>query len=225
MPVGTTLVKAPTSRVRLGHARVEITPPVGIYHRMWGAARHDRATGVHRPVYADVLAGGPVTASPDMPRAAPQAQYVRAFLDLVGLARQDHEPMVQAMAEASGLPPEAVVVTHSHSHSAGWLVPDRVALPGGDLIPSYLAELRRRLAGATREALAALQPATISYARGTCHMAANRDYWDAARGAYSCGFNPDAPAGASATDSLGPLADDTLLAARIAGDDGKLVAT
>ena len=28
---------------------------MGIYHRMWGAARHDRATGVHRPLLGDVL--------------------------------------------------------------------------------------------------------------------------------------------------------------------------
>ena len=39
----------PTSRVRFGLARADITPPVGIYHRLWGAARHSQATGVHRP--------------------------------------------------------------------------------------------------------------------------------------------------------------------------------
>ncbi len=52
----TTIVPSPTSRLRVGHARADITPPVGIYHRLWGAARHDRATGVHRPLLADVLA-------------------------------------------------------------------------------------------------------------------------------------------------------------------------
>jgi hypothetical protein len=44
-------------------------------------------------------------------------------------------------------------------------------------------------------------------------MAANRDYWDAERGAFSCGFNPDAPA------------DDTVLVARVTGDDGRTTAT
>ena len=33
----------------------DITPPVGIYHRMWGAATHDRATGVHKPLLATLL--------------------------------------------------------------------------------------------------------------------------------------------------------------------------
>ena len=50
--MSTTTVLTPTSRVRLGHARVDITPPVGIYHRMWGAARHDQSTGIHRPLLA-----------------------------------------------------------------------------------------------------------------------------------------------------------------------------
>ena len=34
---------------------MRITPPIGIYHRMWGAALHDKATGVHRPLTATLL--------------------------------------------------------------------------------------------------------------------------------------------------------------------------
>src|SRR4051812_48253633 len=45
----------PQTRCVLGFARADITPPVGIYHRMWGAAKHDQATGVHRPLTATAL--------------------------------------------------------------------------------------------------------------------------------------------------------------------------
>ena len=48
-------VLTPQSRCLAGVARCDITPPVGIYHRMWGAALHDRSTGVHRPLEATLL--------------------------------------------------------------------------------------------------------------------------------------------------------------------------
>src|SRR5882672_3687654 len=38
-------VNTPQSRCRFALAWADITPPVGIYHRMWGAAKHERALG------------------------------------------------------------------------------------------------------------------------------------------------------------------------------------
>src|SRR5437868_8404504 len=39
----------------LGVAREDITPPLGIYARNWGAAKHDVAEGIHRPLTATAL--------------------------------------------------------------------------------------------------------------------------------------------------------------------------
>jgi hypothetical protein len=39
-----------------GLARTDITPPVGIFCRNWGAALHDTAQGVHRPLFVTALA-------------------------------------------------------------------------------------------------------------------------------------------------------------------------
>ena len=182
--MNTTTVRTPTSRLRLGHARADITPPVGIYHRLWGAARHDRATGVHRPVEADVLALGPVGSA-----GAPQ--LVRALLDLAGLVQSQHATMVRALAEGAGMAPEQVVLTYSHSHSSGWFVPDRIPLPGGELIPGYLEELESRLRSTAAEAAGRMRSTTVCYASGFSNMAANRDYRDEERGIYACGLNPD----------------------------------
>ena len=40
-----THVETPQSRCRVAFASADVTPPVGMYHRMWGAALHDRSTG------------------------------------------------------------------------------------------------------------------------------------------------------------------------------------
>ena len=43
-------------RALMGVARRDITPLTGIYARMWGAAKHDCAEGVHRPICLTALA-------------------------------------------------------------------------------------------------------------------------------------------------------------------------
>ena len=200
-----TIQRSPTSRVRLGVARTEITPPVGIYHRMWGAARHDRSTGVHRPLVGDVLAFGAL--------AGNSVDLIRVYLDGVGLAQPQHNELARILAEAGGVPLERVIITYSHTHSGGVFYPDRIPLPGGELIPAYLAQLGERLATACRQAVAAFQPVVITYAIGRCDLAANRDYWDDAFNGHVCGFNPDVPA------------DDTVLVARVTDSDRRLLAT
>lgn len=203
--MSTTSQHPPTSHLRFGLARADITPPVGIYHRMWGAARHDQSSGVHRPLLADVMAFGPVDGD--------EPALIRAQIDLVGLVQEQHEEMLQAMSEAARVPSDQVLITYSHTHAAGILGPDRFALPGGDKIPPYLAELRSKLADACGQAVATMQEAIVTYARGCCDMAANRDYWDEENQIYACGFNPDAPA------------DDTVVVARISDRSGQLLAT
>ncbi len=197
-----TLQHTPSSVLRMGIGRADITPPVGIYHPMWGAARHHRATGVHRPLVADVVCFAPA--------GGDGGGWVQVQLDMVGLAAGLYGDLQAAVAAAAGIPTEQVILACSHTHSGGLFSPDRVALPGGELIGPYLAEVRARVVAATQAAVADLRPATLTYAQGRCSLAGNRDYWDADRGIYACGYNPDAPA------------DDTVLVIRATGDDGAL---
>jgi hypothetical protein len=137
---------------------------------MWGAASHDKAAGVHRPLFADALAL--------LPSGGDGPGLLRLLIDLVGLGKNELDALTQTAADASGIPVENVVVTFSHTHSAGWMTPDRIPLPGGDLIPGYLADLNAAVARISREAVEKAQDALISYAAGRCGMAANRDCWD-----------------------------------------------
>lgn len=201
----TTTFPTPTSRLRAGHARIDITPPVGMYHPMWGAARHHRATGVHRPLYADVLALASLEGGPPL---------IRIQMDHVGMDDEQQQELVARLSAATGAPPENVLTTFSHTHSSGNFARNRVHLPGGELIEPYLAELYAGSEEVARQAVASLQEAVVTYGAGKSLLATNRDYWDAERGIHTCGFNPDAPP-----------ADDTLIVARITDPQGGLVAT
>ena len=198
-----THVKAPTSRLHFGYARCDITPPVGIYHRMWGAARHDQATGVHRALQADIVIAEPLGGDASQ-------RMVRVQLDFVLLDNDQTARLVAPIALSANVTPDQVIVTHSHSHSAGFFPANRYTMPGGDLIAPFLAEVNAKVAAAAAEAVATLADATVTYATAQCDMAANRDYWDDDKQIYTTGFNP------------GHAAENTAVVGRVTTDDGSL---
>lgn len=199
-------VSTPQAQVRAGVARGDITPPVGIYHRMWGAALHDRATGVHRPLTATAL-----WLAPSM-EALERATLIIA-LDHCILDRSEMERIRTLAAAATGIAADDVQVSLSHTHGAGFMSRSREHLPGGDLIGPYLDFVIEEVTLLAVEAQAHAQAATILYGTGVCKLAAHRDMFDEARGRYVCGFNPEGPA------------DDTLLVVRIASQSKATLAT
>lgn len=198
-------LETPHSRCLVGVARGDITPPVGIYHRMWGAATHDRSTGVHRPLTATVL-------YLENPHEADQYQVV-VGLDHCLLRPQELRDLRDRVSAAADLPGERFVFYFSHTHAAGLLGYERRDLPGGDLIPPYLERLGHDLAALARRTRETRQPGVLAYGQGRCALAANRDYYDGQRQQHVCGFNPAGPA------------DDTLVVARITGPDSRTLAT
>lgn len=204
----TRVVEFPQSSVVAGVAEVEITPPVGIYHRMWGAATHDQATGIHRPLRATVLVVAPRN-SKDLNRDA----AVFIGVDHCLLWRAEMDQLLDRLEKNSPPQRENISVFFSHTHAAGLMGAERAHLPGGELIAGYLEEMAARISSAVREAFANVKPAHIVYGRGACSLAQNRDYWDEQAGAFACGFNPDGPA------------DQTVLIARVTDDaTGKPIA-
>jgi hypothetical protein len=194
-------VETPQMRCRAGFARADITPPVGIYHRLWGAATHERSTGVHRPLLATAmwLEGN-------------DAQLILA-LDQCLLDASDIASIQSRVAEVTPLKPGQVHVSVSHTHASGWMSRSRSAFPGGELIDPYLKHLARVCGDLARKAADTARPATAVYGVARCPLAAHRDYFDAEREQFVCGFNPDGPA------------DDTVLAARVVADDGATLGT
>ncbi len=83
-------VSTPCANVRWGLGVAEITPPIGICHRMFGAATHDRATGIHRPLQADVIA----VASLEQTKPA----LIRVELDHCGFVSSQHEEVIRRVS-------------------------------------------------------------------------------------------------------------------------------
>lgn len=177
-------VPTPTSRCRVGIGRVDITPPVGIYHRFWGAAKHDRATGVHRPLTASVVVFQSLhtTADDDV--------HVLVAVDHCLLRPPEMEFLLTTLSAAISLHRSRITVTFSHTHSAAHVSLARENLPGGELIRPYLESLPGKITAAYFEARSAMGPATMTYATGRCTMGRHRDYWDEQSNQWVCGYNP-----------------------------------
>jgi hypothetical protein len=202
----TKCVQTPQTLCRAAVARCEVTPPVGIYHRMWGASTHERATGIHRPLLATLLWLGPLAGD------SSQALVI-VGLDHCILDEADLQQMREAIGRAANLRPAQVLISLSHTHAAGLMSRSRANCEGGELIGPYLDALSERLGQLASQAVAARQPTTIVYGAGRCCVAAHRDFYDDQRQQFVCGFNPQASA------------DDTLVVARIAENGGQTLAT
>jgi hypothetical protein len=189
----------------IGVARSDITPPVGIFSRSWGAAKHDVAEGVHRPFTATVLS---IRARKEDP------PYLLAALDLGWWrTREDEESIRLPLVRELAKDPARVIVNLSHTHAGPSVCREDRDKPGGALIEGYLAKLQEGLLDAARRATSGAVPATLEWRYGRCDLATNRDLPDPHRERIVTGLNPTAPA------------DDTLLVGRVADDGGKVLAS
>ena len=204
----TNCVEFPQSRCLLGVASGNVTPPVGIYHRMWGAAQQDQSNGIHRELRQTTLVMAPVDSDEVVRDCVVFIGIDHCLLGVIELRR-----ILARITTASGVAMGQIAVFFSHTHGAGLLADDRVDLPGGDLIPDYFDFLENHLAESVTEALNSVRPAAFVYGTGHCTLATNRDYFDAAGNAL-CGFNPDG------------AADTTVVVARAhVESDGRVLAS
>ncbi len=190
----------------IGIGRRDITPPVGIYARNWGAATHEVAEGIHRPLTATALC---LRTHPDAP------PVLLLSLDL-GWWRttQDELEVRGALLDQFQLDESQLLLHFSHTHSGPSVCRKDKDKPGGQYIGAYMDALKAALISASQDAINSAQPAVLEWAYGRCTLARNRDLIDPAKPErVVCGWNP------------GAFSDDTLLVGRATGNDGKTIAT
>lgn len=186
----------------LGVARRDVTAPVNIYARFWGAAAHDTATGIHRPATVTAAVIAPLEGTTG-PRLALVALDYCAFMP-----QSDERSLRRAIMERSGFDDATLLINLSHCHTGANASTHRLDQPGGDLIPAYLEKLVDETSAAILEASESMAPSWITWGTGRCSLATNRDYWDSEGQQFGCGYNPAGEA------------DDTVLVGRATDDDG-----
>ena len=135
---------------------------------MWGAATHDFAEGVHRP--PDRHGAGAPTDDRANHSVCSSGSTSRSSATSARLS--DSERILSPVRDALGLTDGQLLVNCSHTHSSPWAATSRSHMPGGELIGPYLDQMGQAILEAGLEAVANLVPATLTWATGSCDLAA-----------------------------------------------------
>jgi hypothetical protein len=196
-------IRQPAFAGKIGIAGRDVTPPVGIYARQWGAAVHDVAEGVHRPLVLTALS---------MEADGGEPLVLIALDGFMFRSNEDEYRVRGAVLQALRIPPSRLMLNVSHTHASCSLSMVDADKPGGTLIGPYLEQVRDAAVGAALEARTTAEPAVLAWDQGRCGLARNRDFRDPHADRYVCGYNPAGPE------------DDTVLVGRVTREaDGNVM--
>jgi hypothetical protein len=169
---------------RIGIARADITPPVGICARNWGAAKHEVARSIHRPLTLTAMTLTPATGGQTL---------VLVEADLGGWKQQTFRDFFSRLHHELSIAPANLIFAVSHTHSAPVLMDADESLRGSDLHRTWIKELFESTVRAVRQSMESQFAGTIEWHAGRCGLAANRDLPDpnTSRKRIVCGYNPD----------------------------------
>jgi hypothetical protein len=186
----------------IGVAQVDITPPATIFARNWGAAKHDAAEGVHRPLLLTCITF----------QAGPEAEPLIIISADFGVWRNaaDGRVLREKILQALSLAPSRLMFCLTHTHSGPVLSSECVDRSGGEYITTYLDELVQKLLSVVGKALESATSAVLTWQYGSCSLATDRDLPEPEKYRYLVGFNPATPA------------DATLLVGRITDTDDRI---
>lgn len=191
----------------IGVSRTDITPPIGIYARNWGAAQHDVAETIHRSLT--------LTALTLTPR---EGGTTLIFVDAdLGWWKtpQTFYNFQKRLLETLSLESANLIFALSHTHAGPPLMAADDSLPGGDLLRAWLEHVFASTVHVIRDALELRFEGTLDWHHGRCDLATVRDLPDPdpVKQRVVCGYNP---AGKP---------DDTLYVGRVTDATGQIRAT
>ncbi len=192
---------------RIGIARTDVTPPIGIYSRNWGAAKHDVADSIHRSLTLTALT---------ITSLAGGSTLVLVDADLGWWKTpQTFQKFQKRLLETLSLESANLIFALSHTHAGPPLMDADDSLPGSDLLRKWMEHLFESTVDAIRQSLESQFDATLDWHQGRCGLATIRDLPDPdpTKNRIVCGYNPDGKP------------DDTLLVGRVTDATGRIRAT
>lgn len=138
----------------VGTCELDITPRVGT--PLCGSLEPRPSEGVDDPLYAKAVV---------LESEGTRLAYV--ILDVAVLERAEGDQAVRLASERTGIPPEHIVWTCSHTHTGPYTCFDE-EMGGGVVDGEWLAALPEKIAECVAAADAAKVPARASRARGYC---------------------------------------------------------
>ncbi|MFW6189566.1 MAG: neutral/alkaline non-lysosomal ceramidase N-terminal domain-containing protein [Planctomycetota bacterium] len=154
--------------MRIGFAKRDLTPRVGVELCGFGPFVNRKSVGIRDRLWARAMA-----------LEQGDARAVLVACDLIGVTREITHEVRRRVADATGLPGKALMISCSHTHSGPNPSPERIGWGAYD--PPYAELLPGRIAAACIEALGATRPATLSHAEVPCEgIGRNREVkWQA----------------------------------------------
>ncbi len=188
----------------IGVAQVDITPPLHIYSRNWGAALHDFAEGIHQPLTLTCIT---------FQSSKNEKPLVLISADLGWWKNSNDWVLRSSLLQWLEIGPEQLMFCCSHTHSGPVLSRDDTPDTGKELLDNYLLHLREQSVLAVQNAIESAGPAVLTWHYGNCNLATNRDLRDVKNNRFVVGFNP------------GKHADDTLLVGRVTDEKNNIIGT
>ena len=197
----------PSFQGRIGIAQTDITPAVGIYARNWGAATHDVADAIHRPLSLTVLTLNTLDTG-----------HPQILVDTDLGWWQTPETFVKfqtKLLDELSIKPANLIFALSHTHSGPPLTEVDNSLQGSALHRAWMKNLFTATITTIRQALDSPFDGIVDWHHGRCGLATVRDLPDPDpnKERIICGYHPDG------------TPDDTLLLGRITDSSGQVLAT
>jgi hypothetical protein len=153
-------VQEPNMPYQIGLAKIDITPPIGIYLAGY-ANRLEPSEGVYLPLTATAI-------------AICDGQESALIIGAEILGFYEHTDRVRkAIGEKTGLLPHQILLFGSHTH-CGPVLRDVDRERQGALDENYIDTLVAKIADCAQQAWNNREPSLLKFGTGTCNFASNR---------------------------------------------------